>query len=79
MSTVETLDIDALKQDQVDRIIRFKPESKELFPPSFMGRRGGRVATVEVRGELAAVMLQMVKETYSENGKGLIGNEEVIY
>ena len=50
---------------------RYKPETGELFPPSFMGRNGGRVATVEARGELAEVMQQMVKDAYSDNGKGL--------
>ena len=50
---------------------RYNPETGELFPPSFMGRNGGRVATVEVEGELAAVMLRMVKDAYSDNGKGL--------
>ena len=50
---------------------RYKPETGELFPPSFMGRNGGRVATVEARGDLARVMLRMVRETYPDNGKGL--------
>ena len=50
---------------------RYKPETGELFPPSFMGRNGGRVATVEARGDLARVMQQMVQETYPDNGKGL--------
>ena len=50
---------------------RYKPETCELLPPSFMGRNGGRVATVEARGELAEVMLRMVRETYPDNGKGL--------
>ena len=50
---------------------RYKPETGELFPPSFMRRNGGRVATVEARGDLARVMLRMVRETYPDNGKGL--------
>ena len=50
---------------------RYKPETGDLFPPSFMGRNGGRVATVEARGDLARVMLRMVRETYPDNGKGL--------
>ncbi len=54
MSTLETIDLDAVERGLLDRIIRFKPESKELLPPSFMGRKGGRVPTVEAKGEMAA-------------------------
>ncbi len=50
---------------------RYKPETGELFPPSFMGRNGGRIPTVEARGELAEVIQRMVKDAYSENWKGL--------
>ena len=50
---------------------RYNPETGDLFPPSFMGRNGGRVATVEVEGELAEVMQRMVREIYPANGKGL--------
>ncbi len=50
MSTLETIDLDALEQGLVDRIIRFKPESKELLSPSFMGRKGGRTVIVEAKG-----------------------------
>ncbi len=69
MNSVQTLDIDPLVQDLVDRIIRFKPESKELLPPSFLGRKGGRVPTVEAKGELAAKMAEMARNIYFENGK----------
>ncbi len=71
MSTLETIDLDALEQRLVDRIIRFKPESKELLPPSFLGRKGGRVPTVEAKGELAAKMAEMARNIYFENGKPL--------
>ena len=71
MSTVETLDVHALEQRLVDRIIRIKPESKELLPPSFLGRKGGRVPTVEAKGELAAKMAEMARNIYFENGKPL--------
>ena len=71
MSTVEILDIDAFEQGLVDRIIRIKPESKELLPPSFMGRRGGRVPTVKAKGELAAQIAELARNIYFENGKPL--------
>ncbi len=71
MSTVETLDIDALEQGHVDRIIRFKPESKELLSPSFMGRKGGRTVIVEAKGELARKMAELARNIYFENGKPL--------
>ena len=69
MNSVQTLDIDPLEQDLVDRIIRFKPESKELLPPSFLGRKGGRVPTVEAKGELATKMAELARNIYFENGK----------
>ncbi len=68
MSTVETLDIDALEQGLVDRIIRFKPESKELLSPSFMGRKGGCTVIVEAKGELARKMADLARNIYFENG-----------
>ncbi len=51
MSTVEILDIDAFEQGLVGRIIRFKPESKELLSPSFKGRKGGRTVIEEAKGD----------------------------
>ena len=71
MSTLETIDLDALEQRLVDRIIRFKPESKELLPPSFLGRKGGRVPTVKAKGELAAQIAELARNIYFENGKPL--------
>ncbi len=71
MSTVEILDIDAFEQGLVDRIIRIKPESKELLPPSFLGRKGGRLPTAEAKGELAAKMAELARNIYFENGKPL--------
>ena len=71
MSTVETLYVHALEQGLVDRIIRFKPESNELFPPSFMGRKGGHLPTVEAKGELATKIAELARNIYFENGKPL--------
>ena len=69
MNSVQTLDIDPLVQVLVDRIIRFKPESKELLPPSLLGRKGGRVPTVESKCELAAQIAELARNIDFENGK----------
>ena len=45
---------------------RYSPETDELLPPSFVGRRGGRLRTVEVHGELADRMHEEARELYAE-------------
>jgi len=58
---------------------RYNPEDDALLVPSFAGRKGGQVPTVQVKGELGVKMVQLARKAYSENGKGLKGNEEVNY
>ncbi len=48
---------------------RYNPEDDELLVPSFVGRKGGQVPTVQVKGELGVKMLELARNAYSENGK----------
>jgi hypothetical protein len=45
---------------------RYDPEGDELHPPTFIGRRGGHLATVEAHGELYTKMLEMARDAYRE-------------
>ena len=46
---------------------RYDPEADVLRPPTFVGRRGGHLATVEARGQLDAKMLEMARDAYRQH------------
>ncbi len=48
---------------------RYNPGDDELLVPSFAGRKGGQVPTVQVKGELGVKMAEFGRNAYSENGE----------
>ncbi len=46
---------------------RYNPGDDELLVSSFVGRKGGQVPTVQIKGELGVKMVQLARNAYSEN------------